>query len=121
MHLLVNHFPIRMGLAVNPVVNGDKTFLTNEKTSVDQKYDEALICPMLDFLTDNIYINLVQCGGGGIMAPYRFFSTQLVAMATLLLRGICGSFRENYKKKIANFNMISPSNPQYRFRFGIST
>ena len=36
--------------------------------------------------------------------------TQLAAMATLLLRGFCGSFKENYKQ-IANFNMISPSDP----------
>ena len=37
------------------VVNGDRTFFTNEETSVGKKYDETLICQMTDFLVDNIY------------------------------------------------------------------
>ena len=40
------------------VVNGDRTFFTNEKTSAGKKYDETLICQMIDLLTDNIYIKI---------------------------------------------------------------
>ena len=40
------------------VVNGDGTFFTNEETSAGKKYDEILICQMIDFLTDNIYIKI---------------------------------------------------------------
>ena len=38
------------------MVNGDRTFLTNEETSAGKKYDETLLCQMIDFLIDNIYI-----------------------------------------------------------------
>ena len=38
------------------VVNGDTTFFTNEETSAGKKYDKTLICQMIDFLIDNIYI-----------------------------------------------------------------
>ena len=57
-----------------------------------------------NFQTFNIYLlGMWKCN-------FQSPGTQLVAMATLLLRGVCGSFKENYKK-IANFNMILPSNP----------
>ena len=42
----------------HPVVNGERTLFTNEETSAGKKYDEILICQMIDFLIDNIYINL---------------------------------------------------------------
>ena len=38
------------------VINGNRTFFTNEETSAGKKYDEILICQMIDFLIDNIYI-----------------------------------------------------------------
>ena len=71
----------------------------------------------------------VPCVAGVINRPlkadctdFNFESpgTQLVAMATLSLRGVCGLFGGKLQK-LANFNMISPSNQQYRFRFGINT
>ena len=40
------------------VVNGDRTFFTNEETLADKKYDETLICQMTYFLIDNIYIKI---------------------------------------------------------------
>ena len=40
------------------VVNGHRTFFTTEETLAGKKYDEALICQNLDFLTDNIYIKI---------------------------------------------------------------
>ena len=40
------------------VVNGDRTFFTNEETSAGKQYDETLICQMIDFLIDNIYIKI---------------------------------------------------------------
>ena len=40
------------------VVNGVRTFFTNEETSAGKKYDETLICQMTDFLIDNIYIKI---------------------------------------------------------------
>ena len=36
------------------VVNGDRTFFTNEETSVGKKYDKTLICQIID----NIYIKM---------------------------------------------------------------
>ena len=38
------------------VVNGDRTFFSNEETSACKKYDETQIYQMIDFLIDNIYI-----------------------------------------------------------------
>ena len=40
------------------VINGDRTFFTNEETSAGKKYDETLICQMIDLLIDNIYIKI---------------------------------------------------------------
>ena len=40
------------------LVNVDGTFFTNEETSAGKKYDETLICQMIDFLIDNIYIKI---------------------------------------------------------------
>ena len=40
------------------MVNGERTFFTNEETSGDKKYDETRICQMIDFLIDNIYIKI---------------------------------------------------------------
>ena len=40
------------------VVNGHRTFFINEETSAGKKYDETLICQMIDFLIDNIYIKM---------------------------------------------------------------
>ena len=40
------------------VVNGDGTFFTNEETSAGKKYDDTLICQMIDFLINNIYIKI---------------------------------------------------------------
>ena len=40
------------------VVNGHGTFFTTEETLAGKKYDEALICQNIDFLTDNIYIKI---------------------------------------------------------------
>ena len=38
------------------MVNADRTFFPNEETSAGKKYNETLICQMIDFLIDNIYI-----------------------------------------------------------------
>ena len=38
------------------MVNEDRTFFTNEETLAGKKYDETLICQMIDFLIENIYI-----------------------------------------------------------------
>ena len=40
------------------VITGDRTFFTNEETSAGKGYDETLICQMIDFLIDNIYIKI---------------------------------------------------------------
>ena len=40
------------------IVNGNRTFFTIEETSAGKKYDETLICQMVDFLIDNIYIKI---------------------------------------------------------------
>ena len=39
-------------------VNGDGTFFTNDETPAGKKYDEILICQIIDFLIDNIYIKI---------------------------------------------------------------
>ena len=50
------------------VTNGDGTFFTDVETSAGKKYDETLICQMIVFLIDNIYIKICnhlfwQCMG----------------------------------------------------------
>ena len=40
------------------MVNGDRTFFTNEEISAGKKYDETLISQMIDFLIDNIYMKI---------------------------------------------------------------
>ena len=40
------------------VVNGDRTFYTNEETSAGKKCDETPICQMIDFLIDSIFIKI---------------------------------------------------------------
>ena len=40
------------------MVNGDRTFFINEGTSVSKTYDDTLICQMIDFVIDNIYIKI---------------------------------------------------------------
>ena len=40
------------------VVNGDRTLFLNLETSVGKRYDETLICQMIDLLIDNIYIKM---------------------------------------------------------------
>ena len=40
------------------VMNGDRTFFTNEETLCGKKYDETLICKMIDFVIDNTYIKI---------------------------------------------------------------
>ena len=47
-----------------------------------------------------------------------FFGYTLVAMATPLLRGVHCLFSKNHQK-IANFTVISSSDPKYCFKFGI--
>ena len=61
MHMLVNQtFPYKNGSRGYKylVIDGDRTFFTNKETSAGKKYDETLICQMIDFLVDNIYINI---------------------------------------------------------------
>ena len=61
IHMLVNQtFLYKNGSRryKHLVVTGDRTFLTNEETSAGKKYDETLICQLIDFLIDNIYIKI---------------------------------------------------------------
>ena len=61
IHLLVNQtFLYKNGSRryKHLVVNGDGTFFTNEETSAGKRCDETLICKMIDFLIDNIYIKI---------------------------------------------------------------
>ena len=36
----------------------DRTFFTDEETPLGKKYDKILICQMIGFLIDNIYIKI---------------------------------------------------------------
>ena len=59
--MLVNEtFPYKNGSRryKHLVVNGDRTFFTNVKTSASKKYDETLICQMIGLLIDNICIKI---------------------------------------------------------------
>ena len=89
------------------VVNGDRTFFTTEETSAGKKYDETLICQMIDFLIDNIYIKIGkhlfrQCSGipiGTNCAPL---------LAKLLLHSyevkFLRSMKKSHKKLVKAFN-----------------
>ena len=65
MHMLVNQTCLYKNGSCRYkylVVNGDRTFLTNEETSAGKNphlpADETLICQMIDFLTGNIYFEI---------------------------------------------------------------
>ena len=61
IHMLVNQtFLYKNGSrrCKHLVVNGDRTFFTNDEASADKKYDETLIYQMTGFLIDNIYIKI---------------------------------------------------------------
>ena len=61
MHTLVNQTFLHKNASrryKRLVVNGDRTFFTSEETSAGKKYNETLICQMIDFLIDNIYIKI---------------------------------------------------------------
>ena len=40
------------------VLCGDRIFFTNEETPLGKKYDKVLICQIIGFLIDNIYIKI---------------------------------------------------------------
>ena len=49
----------------------DRKLFTNEKTSANKKYDKTLICKMMDFLIDNIGINIEDiCFGNVLVSPW---------------------------------------------------
>ena len=61
MHMLVNRTFLHKNGSCRYkyiVVNGDRIFFTNEETSVRKKCDETIMCQMIDFLIDNIYIKI---------------------------------------------------------------
>ena len=124
--MLVNQtFLYKNGSCGYLVVNGDSTFFTNEETSLGKKYDEILICQMMDFLIDNISIKIGnylfrQCIGipmGASSAPF---------LANLFLYScdveILRSIKKSNKKLSKTFHLtsccivdlISISNPRFK-------
>ena len=113
IHMLVNQtFLYKNGSRryKHLVVNGDRTFFTNEERSAGKKYDETLICHMIDFLKDNIYIELGshlfrQCIG---IPMYTNFAPLL---ATLFLCSyeveFLRSMKKSNKKLAKSFNLTS--------------
>ena len=107
------------------VVNGDKTFFTNEETFAAKKYDGTLICQMIDFLTDNTYIKIGnhlfrQCIGipmGTNCAPL-LDNLFLYSYDVEFLR----SMKKSNKKLVKAFNLtsrfiddlISINNPRFK-------
>ena len=92
------------------MVNGDGTFFTNEKTSAGKKYDEVLICQMIDFLIDNIYIKIAnhlfrQCIG----IPMGTNCAPLLANLFLYSYGVefLRSMKKSNKKLAKAFNLTS--------------
>ena len=75
------------------MITRERTFFTKEETSVDKKYilfyDGILICQMIDFLIDNIYIEICnhlfgQCVGSPVgrncvplMASLSLYSSEV--------------------------------------------
>ena len=61
MHMLVNQTFLYMNGSHRYkylVVNRGGTFFTDEETSAGKKYDKVLICQMIDFPIDHIYIKI---------------------------------------------------------------
>ena len=84
------------------VVNGERTFFTNEETSADKRYDWTLICQMIDFLIDKIYIKIGnhlfrQCIG--ILNWLIYFYTHM--------RLNLWSMKKSNEKLAKAFNLIS--------------
>ena len=88
------------------VVNGDKTFFTNEETSAGKKYDETLICQMIDFLIDNIYIKI----GNHLLRQYMG-TTCVPLLANFFLYSyeveFLRSMKKSNKKLAKAFNLTS--------------
>ena len=111
IHMLVNQtFLYKNGSRryKHLVVNGDGTFFSNEEPSAGKKYRETLICQMIYFLIDNIYIKIGnhlfrQCIGipmGANCAPL-LANLLLYSYGVELLR----SMKKSYKKLAKVFNL----------------
>ena len=107
------------------VVNGDRTFFINKETSAGKKYNETLICQMIDFLIDNIYIKIGnhlfrQCIG----IPMGTNCVPLLANLFLYSYGVelLRSMKKSNKKLTKAFNLtschiddlISINNPRFK-------
>ena len=94
----------------HPVVSEDRTFFTNEETPAGKRYDETLICQMIGFLIDNIYIKIGnhlfrQCIGipVGTNCAQFFTNLFLYSYEAEFLR----SMKKSNKKLAKTFNLKS--------------
>ena len=93
------------------MVSGDRTLFTNEETSADKKYGETLICQMIDFLIDNIYITEI---GNHLFRQYigiPMGTNSAPLLANLFLYSYEAEFLRSMKKsnkKLAKaFNLLN--------------
>ena len=128
MHILVNQtFLYKNGSPRYKylVVNGDRTFFTNQETSAGNKNDETPIFQMIDLLTDNIYIRIGnhlfrQCVGISVSTNCAPFLANLFLYSyeVEFLRSI----KKSNKKLAKAFNLtprytddlISINNPRFK-------
>ena len=114
------------------VVNGDRAILIKEETSAGKKHDETLICQMIDFLIDNIYIKI------GDHLFRKCISIPMGTSCALLLANLflysyhfefLRSIKKSNKKLAKAFNLtlrcvddlISINNPRFKQFLKIST
>ena len=107
------------------VVNGDRTFFTNVKTSASKKDDETIICQIIGLLIDNICIKI------GNHLFRQFFGISMGTNCTPLLANLflypyevefLRSMKKSNKKFAKAFNLsscsfddlISINNPRFK-------
>ena len=107
------------------VVNGDGTFFTYEETSTGKKYDETLICQMIDLLMDSIFIEIGNhLFGQRIGIPMGTNCAPLLANLFLCSYEVkfLGSMKKSNEKLAKAFNLtsryiddlISINNPRFK-------
>ena len=117
IHMLVNQtFLYKNGSRryKHLVVNGDRTFFTNEETSAVKTDDETLICQVIDFLIDNIYVKIGnhlfrQCIG------IPMGTNCVLLLAKLFVYSYEVEFLRSMKKSSRYIDdLISINNPQFK-------
>ena len=103
------------------MVTGDRTFFTDEETPLGKKYDKILICQMIGFLMDNIYIKI---GNQLFRQPMHWYpDMQWVGTSCALLLAILFlySYEVEFLRSIQKSNKKLAKTSNLTFRYILTT